>query len=185
MAQVAYPTYPKYDTYPLYSPRVCIQRGLDLRDYLHPTYSQKLREWTMWQHHYDCSSFIAAITGYGEIFGSGPATPEMDTAYQNYGYKYMKFSPGMKLQSGDILVWNWSGSSSGGAGNDGHTVMYMGDKYGDKVIEMTGTPYNINIKQYNDIASSKNEYYTFVLRNPHGGLFIQHWTPTDGIPDGF
>ena len=183
---MSYPTYPKYDTYPLYSPQVCIQRGLDLRDYMHPTYSQLLRQCTMWQHHYDCSSFIATITGYGETFGDAPATPSMDSAYQNYGYRYIKFSPGMKLQSGDILVWNWSGSSTGGAGSDGHTVMYMGGKYGNQLLEMTGVPYNINIKGYSDVASLKrNEYYNFVLRNPHGGLFIQHWNPTDNGGDGF
>ena len=179
-------------TYPKYAPDVVIKRAFQIQA-RQPPYSQgrgardnfKNRGIYMNDDAFDCSSFIAAITGYSQEFHEAPATPSMRELYSNnYNYIPMDFHIGMKMQAGDILVWNWSKSASGGAGSEGHTALCLGPKYNNDIIEMTSP--TVAYGGWRNLGSrTKGESWTFILRNPKAGIYIEHWSPTDGIQDGF
>lgn len=158
---------------PPFSVNQVIQRGYQIMA-RHPTYSMPNRGTDMNAAQYDCSSFMGTING---IY-SCPATPSMVEVYKGYGYTHLSFSGVGNLKKGDVLVYNKPGTN--GAFANGHTAMYIGN---GTLMEMVGNArggcrtapfYEYTIGNWQD-----------VLRNPRGGIFIEHWTPTDGIADGF
>jgi cell wall-associated NlpC family hydrolase len=101
-----------------------IARGQNIINYLkavyggRDNYSQSDRVGA--NGHYDCSGFMGVIW---KIPGA-PATPSMVSVYTQHGFDHYKVGK-VSLQRGDILVWNKPGPS--GAGNYGHTAMWLGD----------------------------------------------------------
>lgn len=153
---------------PPYSVKEVIRRGYILKSE-HPTYSQSARGTYMHAPHYDCSSFIGTING---VY-SCPPTAYMKYVYPGYGFIYYPyFAVANSLKEGDILVWN----QGDGLGNNGHTGLYLQN---GNLLEMTG----------HGIIDFRSAHYRnnweYVLRNPNAGIYITHWSPTDGKGGGF
>lgn len=156
---------------PRYTVDEVIRRGYILKSE-GPTYSQRNRGEAMHMPQYDCSSFMAVINGIVEDTGVCPATPTMRYYYTQCGYIYYPYAAvSSSLKKGDVLVWN----QGDGYGNNGHTALFLGD---GRILEMSG-PGII------DYRSAYYKVWTQVLRNPRNGIYITHWTPTDGLGGGF
>ena len=144
---------------PLYTVQQVIDRGYQIISH-HPTYSQPNRGTTMNSPQYDCSSFMGVING----ITSCPATPSMVSEYTAAGYIHINFNAAVALKKGDVLVWNKAGTS--GAGNNGHTAMYIGD---NQLMHMSGG--GACVIPYYD------QGWQDILRNPRSGFYPVKWTP--------
>lgn len=178
MANYPYPYHGVIGSYPIYTADEVIQRGHWIRN-RNPYYSQGIppykgiRGTYMQAESFDCSSYIGTITGYAQALGGAPATPFMQGDYQAYGYQPMTLFQAKTfggLKKGDVLVWNWSQSATGGAGSEGHTAIYAGD---GMTLEMSGG--GCIYQQYRDICNSKHEPWQIVLRNPKSGFYPVKW----------
>lgn len=148
-----------------------IQRGKEIVNRIpHPTYSMANRGYTMFASAYDCSSFMGVING---IY-SCPATPAMKDVYVAAGYIYLIFTGLGNLKKGDVLVYNKPGTSGFGAA--GHTAMYAGNGMFLECHGGYGPDYR---------PAWGNGYWQQVLRNPRSGIYITHFSPTDGLGGGF
>lgn len=178
MANQSYPQHGPVGDYPIYTADEVIQRGMWILN-RNPFYSQGIPPYKgqrcIWMtgESFDCSSYIGTITGYAQAFGEAPATPYMAQEYRKYGYQPMTLFQAKTfggLKKGDVLVWNWSKSATGGAGSEGHTAIYAGD---DMTLEMT-SPHPV-YQRYRDVCNRKNEVWNWVLRNPKSGFYPVKW----------
>ncbi len=153
---------------PPYTVEQVIQRGYDIIA-RHPGYSQ---DWDkrLGPYYYDCSGFQGVING----IPGGPATPDMVTYYTAAGYIHLKFTSLSALKKGDVLVYNKPGTP--GYGSSGHTAMYIGN---NTLMESWGH-HGPGVR-----AAWGNGYWQDILRNPRSGIYITHWSPTDGKGGGF
>ena len=155
---------------PPYTVDRVIQNGLDIVHRVpHPYYSM---DWDkrLGPNAYDCSGFMGVING----IPGGPATPAMVDIYKTYGYIHLKFTGLSNLKKGDVLVYNKPGTSGFGAA--GHTAMYAGNSMFLECHGGYGPDY---------LLWHGDGYWQDVLRNPRSGIYITHWTPTDGLGGGF
>lgn len=170
----AYPYRTSWTSLPIYSANEVIKRA----QWLCPKivkYSQgtggKYGSWprgtSMNDISFDCSSFVATITGYSQLYpGSAPATPQMTDSYSSgYGYKSVYRNPPSLpvdprlFQKGDLLIYTKPGTDGGFS--NGHTAFYMGN---GQTIEMTGSGplFGGNVGRMG---------WQQVLRNPKSGFY--------------
>lgn len=164
-----YPYRESWNKLPIYSVDEVIKRGYWLMKQ-GLTYSQESRQTSMDARVFDCSSYMATITGYSQLYpGQGPATPSMPSSYDpGYGYIYIYKDPRTPVdqnlfQKGDILIY--TKFNTDGSGNNGHTALCLGNGH---VLEMVGGG-----------ARDDRTYGTYpwqeVLRNPKSGFYPVKW----------
>lgn len=164
---LVYPYRDSWDSLPIYSADEVLQRAKWLCQH-HLSYSQEGRCWTMNDRVFDCSSFVATVTGYSQAFpGWPPATTNMPEEYKKYGYQYVYKDPRTVVdpslfKKGDVLIYTKPGTT--GLFNDGHTAVYIGDGL---ITDMGGSG-----GSYGKLVGNR---WQEVLRNPKSGFYPVKW----------